>query len=329
MAPSDYILSRELATQVVGHDRSYFTTMVDGRPYLPNFAVDILDTTTTASVCHAALVTVVHSICIAITKNDDGACDVEDNIIMGSLATAQNSDLKPISISIDWDSLLQNSTTSLACTKVTGGITNALFRVSGFQALKPAIASAVAKLSEYSGISVNNVDALLDFNSVLVRIFGAEGMIDRDVETSTYAALCDAGIAYRYLGRFKNGRIEGWLDGFEALTCSDLATGEHCTEIAKEMARLHCMFQLPDGELRDHHYGTDVDAVKVGLWDQLNSWMKQAKGYSEFKTQNDTERVKLLELDKIEVEVRNLISSFTFDSSDADVAERKKRIVFW
>eukprot|EP00985_Skeletonema_marinoi_P033946 scaffold42676_cov110-Skeletonema_marinoi.AAC.1 len=77
----------------------------------------------------------------------------------------------------------------LSCTKVTGGITNALFRVSGFQSITSLTAA--------------------DFDSVLVRIFGAEGMIDRDIETSTYAALCNADIAYKYMGRFSNGRIEG------------------------------------------------------------------------------------------------------------------------
>ena len=318
MAPSNYIRTRELASQAVHHDQ-YFTTCVDGRPYLPSFTVDASSSTTSTSVCHAALVVVVHSIFISIT---------------GSSLVASTVELKPISMPIDWDSLLLSASTTLVCIKVTGGITNALFRVSGFETLKPVIIKAVLKSLDNGGggitSSVNNtVDALLNFNSVLVRIFGAEGMIDRDVETSTYAAVCDANIAYRYLGRFKNGRIEGWLDGFEALTCTDLATGEHSVEIAKEMARLHCQFQLPQGELRDLHYGTDADAIKVGLWDQLSSWMEQAKGYKEFKTESDTERVKFLELHKIEIEVQRFISSFTSDSSDVDDAKRNKKIVFW
>lgn len=147
----------------------------------------------------------------------------------------------------------------------------------------------------------------MDYDSVLVRIYGAEGMIDRDVETSTYAALCDADVAYRYLGRFGNGRVEGWLDGFVPLSCSDLNDGGTSAEIARCMARLHCAFDLPPGELRDHHFGTDLDAINVGLWDQLRSWMEQAKGYEEFKTPDDTRRAKDLGLESIEAEVNGFI----------------------
>jgi hypothetical protein len=332
MAPSDYIQSRQLAAQVVCNDDhdQYFATLVDGRPYLPNFTVNAA--ASNSSVCRAALVILVHSIYIAVSGIS--ISDVENVDGLDTLAANSKAELKPISISMDWDSLVRTSSTSLACTKVTGGITNALFRVSGFETLKPVLTEAVMKLLDNNGdgdvtLLKNDVNALLDFNSVLIRIFGAEGMIDRDVETSTYAALCDADIAYRYLGRFKNGRIEGWLDGFEALTCTDLATGDHSGEIAKEMARLHCCFHLPHGELRDHHYGTDVNETKVGLWDQLSSWMEQAKGYTAFKTQYDTERVKLLELDKIELEVKYFISSFASTSFDADGANRNKKIVFW
>eukprot|EP00985_Skeletonema_marinoi_P030566 scaffold32648_cov73-Skeletonema_marinoi.AAC.1 len=68
------------------------------------------------------------------------------------------------------------------------------------------------------------------------------------------------------------------------------------------MARLHCLFDVPEGELRDHHCGKELDVISVGLWDQLSSWMEQAKGYSEFKTAKDTERARALQLDNIEVE---------------------------
>eukprot|EP00571_Detonula_confervacea_P004264 CAMPEP_0172316416 /NCGR_PEP_ID=MMETSP1058-20130122/28114_1 /TAXON_ID=83371 /ORGANISM="Detonula confervacea, Strain CCMP 353" /LENGTH=488 /DNA_ID=CAMNT_0013030717 /DNA_START=14 /DNA_END=1477 /DNA_ORIENTATION=- len=289
MAPSDYIQSRELATQNNGQ---FFTTLVDGRPYLPNLAVEASNP---ASVCNAAVVSVTLSTYIAATN------DASD-------------ELKTIPLSIDWESLLKESSASLTCTKVTGGITNALFRVSGFEKLKPAFASVVTTLLNNS--TSINCSSLIDFNSVLIRIFGAEGMINRDIETSTYAALCNADIAYRYLGRFNNGRVEGWLDGFLPLQFRDLSHDETSLGIAKEMARLHCLFEVPDGELRDHHFGTELDVITVGLWDQLSSWMEKAKGYSEFKTPYDTERVKKLELDRIELEVQNFITSFASTSSE-------------
>lgn len=309
MAPSDYIQSRELATN---NNCQFFTTLVDGRPYLPNLTVDA---TNPLSVCNVALINVILSIFIAATN--DGAHDVD---MGGALAAKENNSpeevLKTIS-SFDWESTLKNneSFASLTCTKVTGGITNALFRVSGFEKIKTDVANVVATLLPNTD-TTDSINSLIDFNSVLIRIFGAEGMIDRDVESSTYAALCNADIAYRYLGRFNNGRVEGWLDGFVPLKCTDLTHDGTSLEIAKEMARLHCSFEVPDGELRNHHFGTDLNTITVGLWDQLSSWMEQAKGYSEFKTPNDTVRVKALELNKIETEVQNFITSFSSSASD-------------
>ena len=192
----------------------------------------------------------------------------------------------------------------LTYTKITGGITNALYRVSGFMTLKPALPHLMANL--------------VDFDSVLVRVFGAEGMINRDVETSTYSALCNAGIAYRHLGRFGNGRVEGWLDGYVPLSSTDLSEGLYSLEIAKELAKLHCSFTILEGELREHYRS-------VGLWDQLSSWMTQAKRYVEFQTPEDTVRVRKLELDKIEVELQHCISSF---AEDGESANGKTRIVF-
>ncbi|KAL9179495.1 hypothetical protein ACHAXT_008785 [Thalassiosira profunda] len=251
----------------------YFATLVDGRPYLPNLAVDASDV---ASVCSAALVSVIFSVLIAVKKN---AQDVDKG---GALASEQ-AELQTIATSIDWDSV-HGAVPELSCAKVTGGITNALFRVSGFEKLKPAISSTAAALNGgANGGAPGDLSSLVDFDSVLVRIFGAEGMINRDVETSTYAALCNADIAYRYLGRFGNGRIEGWLDGYVPLKCTDLTHDGTSLEIAKEMARLHCLFEVPEGELKDHHFGTELDVITVGLWDQLSSWMEQAKGYAQFQ----------------------------------------------
>ena len=58
---------------------------------------------------------------------------------------------------------------------------------------------------------------------MLVRIFGAEGMIDRDVETSTFASLAAAGHTPPYYGRFANGRLEGWMGGMRPLEVRELS----------------------------------------------------------------------------------------------------------
>lgn len=234
---------------------------------------------------HAALVLVYSSLLVGNTSDNNGSQDVDATKLKAFLDKAAG------------------TSDQLSCTKVTGGITNALFRVSGFQSISNTLP---------------NNHTTTNFDSVLVRIFGAEGMINRDIETSTYAALCHADIAYQYLGRFSNGRIEGWLDGYHPLQNSDLSDETTSLEIAKEMARLHCLFQVPEGELRDHHCGTELDVISVGLWDQLSSWMVQAKGYEEFKTPEDTERARGLELDKIEMEVQTIIQSFTTTASEEE-----------
>ena len=295
MSPSGYIQSKQLAA--LDSEKIHIATLVDNRPYLPNLIVDASDED---SIRLAGLATVLYN----AAKRSDG----EQYLTIRGLMFKVLHDA-----SIPWD-ILKEEAKCLSCVKVTGGITNALFRVSGFQSLiqSDAIKQALADIhtSNYpkNHKSTLEISSLVNFDSLLIRIFGAEGMIDRDVETATYAALCRAGVAHTYLGRFQNGRIEGWLEGYVPLQCKDLQCEETSIQLAKEMARLHCLFRVPDGELREHH------GDKVGLWDQLKSWMEQAKGYTEFKTETDTVRVKGLELDKIEAEVNRFVDSY----KDAD-----------
>jgi len=94
-------------------------------------------------------------------------------------------------------SLLPESCVLSSCsvTPVSGGITNALYL------FKPS----------YEGSS-----------PLLVRLFGGEGMIDRDTETDTYAEMCAYLGRITYLGRFGNGRVEGFLEGFKACTLEEV-----------------------------------------------------------------------------------------------------------
>eukprot|EP00656_Telonema_subtile_P044587 TRINITY_DN50839_c0_g1_i1.p1 TRINITY_DN50839_c0_g1~~TRINITY_DN50839_c0_g1_i1.p1 ORF type:complete len:395 (-),score=74.67 TRINITY_DN50839_c0_g1_i1:213-1397(-) len=122
---------------------------------------------------------------------------------------------------------------------VVGGITNALFKVSmGSEA------------------------------PVLIRVFGAEGMIDRDVENATCAALADANIAPPYYGRFQNGRIEGFLEGTRPMELEDLARPDLSAKVAVQLANLH-NFQVP--AVLEHCHSVP------GLWDQIWLWLSQAE----------------------------------------------------
>ena len=329
MAPSNYVQSREAE-----YSRWY---LIDGRPYLPKINADAslsrfdgddvlrsrLFSGGTMSVIDVAVCTVLPALRAAMAYN---ATDIGQGASLASLSSVE--DPPPLGgYSFTYYELFTKLLTSskLTCTKITGGITNALYRVSGFLALKSDLLETQRE-DDYQLLLLNA--NLIDFDSVLVRVFGAEGMINRDVETSTYSALCDANIAYRHIGRFGNGRVEGWLDGYVPLLSTDLANGTYSLEIATELAKMHTSFTLPpESELANHH-------SNVGLWDQLRSWMTQAKAYVEFKTPSDTERVRKLELDNIEMEVQNLLSSFTTNDEEGGNNEdgvnknKKERIVF-
>ena len=167
---------------------------------------------------------------------------------------------------------------------VTGGITNALYCVSGFDSVK-------------------------DYNSVLVRVFGAEGMIDRDVETCAFAALSDSKIAPPYYGRFGNGRLEGFLDNYVPLKLADFQVSETYQEIAVKMAELHSGFTVPN-ELKKWH-----NEEEPGLWGQLDSWMEQAKNIKVYKRESDNERAaSLLDLDTLGKEL-NWVKTIISDES--------------
>jgi len=162
--------------------------------------------------------------------------------------------------------------------QITGGITNTLFKVSGLKSPQ------------------EEDDAE---NACLVRVFGAEGMIDRDVENSTYACLSSQKLAPPYHGRFANGRIEGWKDNMRALTVRELSKPYISKLIAVSMAKLHSEFQIPD-HLQDYYQ-------EPSMWNQLQSWYEQAL-QATFRSEKDTQRAQLLSLSNLQVELEWLKS---------------------
>lgn len=228
--------------------KSNTVTIVDDKPYYPNLEVKV-----------------------------DGSVDGED----GEIGAADSLISVALQLIFHGSTPPANLEEKLTVKKVTGGITNALYCISGFGA---------------------DADALnLGFDSILMRVFGAEGMIDRDVETSTFASLAEYGVAPPYHGRFANGRIEGWLVDCSPLSIMDLQSQSITNHIAVEMAKLHCGFQVPE-ELREWH-----NEKEPGLWSQLFSWMDQAKSIKEYKSPGDDARaLRLIHLDKIEKELHRL-----------------------
>lgn len=179
-------------------------------------------------------------------------------------------------------------------TPVTGGNTNQLFCVSG-----------MATSSRNGGLDIEFPN-----DSLLVRLFGADGMIDRDEETSTYSTLANQGLALKYYGRFGNGRIEEMLVGWSTLTEDDLMGQREAgsssiqkglpptnlnDSIARELARLHATYELPshllvEGSSNDTERGEKGFSLpEPTLWTQLYPWLERALE-AKFLTERDTQR---------------------------------------
>ncbi|ETL34424.1 hypothetical protein L916_13344 [Phytophthora nicotianae] len=81
--------------------------------------------------------------------------------------------------------------------------------------------------------------------SVLVRLYGdhTEEFIDRSIENMLFALLSERGFAPTYYGRFKNGRVEAWLDA-RPLEPEDMGQTEpinYLQMIGRELGIMHIM----------------------------------------------------------------------------------------
>ncbi|OWY93706.1 Ethanolamine kinase [Phytophthora megakarya] len=81
--------------------------------------------------------------------------------------------------------------------------------------------------------------------SVLVRLYGdhTEEFIDRGIENMLFALLSERGFAPTYYGRFKNGRIEAWLDA-RALEPEEMRLTKpfnYLQMIGRELGIMHVM----------------------------------------------------------------------------------------
>ena len=138
-------------------------------------------------------------------------------------------------------------------TPVSGGITNKLFKCTITPSEDDSVHQSLRE--EYP-------------TSWTIRVYGGEGMIDRQIENETFIAMSNANLGKQYVGNFLNGRIEGWIDDASALTLDEMSQEEVYTKVATELAKLHAV-QMPK-RLREH-YG------EPSLWPQIWSWLEQAK----------------------------------------------------
>ena len=131
----------------------------------------------------------------------------------------------------------------------------------------PPDAAAVEQL-DVVRIMGGITNRLMRVGGVLVRIYGGEGLVDRDIETPAFEALAEWLGPPRYLGRFANGRVEEFLNGYRTLSLADIAVPETAVLIAKELAKLH-RFEIPP-------HLAEYFPPKAALWDTLWDWHGQA-----------------------------------------------------
>jgi thiamine kinase-like enzyme len=217
--------------------------IVENRPYIPTLLFDANDYE--ASVIHVAKV---------ILSHHAAAGEIIDT------------------------STMMTSTTTDKVTVISGGLTNALYRVD-----------FISDNNEEGKSNNMTTTTTTCCTSVLVRIFGAEGMIDRDLETTNFSRLCDAQEVVlhsnlNYLGRFGNGRVETWLHDMRQGTLNDLHNNNNnmkderglVLEVMRQMARLHYAFDIPsylldDDEKTDTQQQQQQQKQPV-LWSVLASW---------------------------------------------------------
>jgi ethanolamine kinase len=269
MPPKDYLRAREDAA--ISKDGS-FCIMIDGAPYFPNLVVGVRQASSPP----------------LVEERDNSIKKIIEHLII-ILQTA--ADKGGESVTTATSSHLQLDSSSWTVTPVTGGNTNQLFCVSGI------------RCNENEN---NDSDFQFPNDSLLVRLFGADGMIDRDAETSTYASLANQQLALKYYGRFGNGRIEEMLVGWTTLTEDDLMGKQPALplaplppvslneRIARELARLHATFELPphlllvESEQQGSGDGCSL-LPEPTLWTQLYPWLERSLK-AEFRTDRDTER---------------------------------------
>jgi thiamine kinase-like enzyme len=188
---------------------------------------------------------------------------------------------------------------NVTITPITGGLTNALYKVD----------YTLQQQQQQRCSNDNGVPATTQ-SSVLVRIFGADGIINRDIETNTFAILCNTTAGgtgttsnknnklvhpkLDILGRFANGRVETYIPNMRPATVQDLVCDIHVEksttsemeedgqqspqlllglEVVRQMARLHHGLTTTMTTSSASSSLQQEQHQQPTLWKVINSWI--------------------------------------------------------
>jgi hypothetical protein len=128
------------------------------------------------------------------------------------------------------------ATPQLSASKILPSILPNLFDVSGVTVTAEAVLGGVTNKLFKCKICCD-ADPNRSNTTVLVRVFGADGIVDREKETIQFLALAQAGLGPKYFGKFTGGRVEGFLENCRTLSRNDICIPEITKKIAVQMAR--------------------------------------------------------------------------------------------
>ena len=187
----------------------------------------------------------------------------------------------------------------MSCSKVSGGITNALFKVT-----------YANDDEDDDGEAQSMGQGFVARDAVVVRVFGKGTDVfitHRAVQGETSYALNERGFGAKVLGVFANGLVEEFIKA-ESVAPEELASGgELLRRVASQMRRLH---KEVSPELIPQPNSAGVQCSRANaIWDTLQLWFDLAYGVandpSMFK--NDSAKRALLDSLKIDATARSLL----------------------
>ena len=199
---------------------------------------------------------------------------------------------------------------------ISGGISNALYRVTLKRTLASPFDAASKKCAVFAPV-------------VVVRVYGenTEKFVDRDTEVETMRMLHRHGFGPEVLGVFGNGRVESFLSGKVCLEPGNLSREDVAVAIAETLARFHLISSAKRGRAGRTLKGFPVPRPSV---DQINTPFGKTRAWLETaKTLEATYDAKqmviyralnvdalLEEVGKLEAKARALKSPLAFTHND-------------
>ena len=124
-------------------------------------------------------------------------------------------------------------------------------------------------------------------NQVLVRIHPQQpahsteqqGIVDRDLENRLVAWLSQQGEGPLFYGRFRNGRVEEFYDGFVPLSHTDMP--HFAPDMARLMASLHSRDEWPA------FLDVSSSSSHGQIWDRMRTWLDMAASSSSSPSNNN------------------------------------------